>query len=82
MTELNKRINLSDQDFFELNKEQLIQKWKLQDKYVESLEEKLKNLENNDKKYKDLEDSKNLEIVRLKNLLLMKYVIREQDNQV
>lgn len=81
MTELNKRMNLSDQDFLELNKEQLIQKWKLQDKYIDSLEEKLKTLENYDKKYKDLEDAKNLEISRLKNLLLMKYVIREQDNQ-
>jgi hypothetical protein len=55
---------------------------KLHDKYIDSLEEKLKNSENNDKKYKDLEDAKNLEIARLKNLLLMKYVIREQDNQV
>ena len=82
--ELKIRIILNDNDFLELNKEQLIVKWKLQDKYIDILEEKFKNLENinYEKKLKDLEDTKNLEIAKLKNLLLMKYVIREQDNQV
>ena len=82
--ELKIRIILNDNDFLELNKEQLILKWKLQDKYIDILEEKFKNLENinYEKKLKDLEDTKNLEIAKLKNLLLMKYVIREQDNQV
>ena len=82
--ELKIRIILNDNDFLELNKEQLIVKWKLQDKYIDNLEEKFKNLENinYEKKLKDLEDTKNLEIAKLKNLLLMKYVIREQDNQV
>ena len=40
------RIILNDNDFLELNKEQLIVKWKLQDKYIDNLVEKFKNLEN------------------------------------
>ena len=54
--ELKIRIILNDNDFLELNKEQLIVKWKLQDKYIDNLEEKFKNLENinYEKKLKDL----------------------------
>ena len=90
MSEAKLRVNLDDSDLLRISKEDLIQKWKLQVEYLDYLEDKVKNLGNclnvenlnYEKKIKELEDSKNLEIVKLKNLLLMKYMTREQENQV
>ena len=84
--DLKQRVIITEEELLYLNKQDLIQKWKLQDEYINILEEKSKqtNLEY-EKKMKDLEDSKNnlnLEIVKLKNLLLMKYMIREQEQSV
>ncbi len=77
------RINLSEDEIMNLNKQEIFQKWKLQDEYLISLEEKLQNTKMEyEKKLKDLEDNKNLEICKLKNLLLMKYMIREQEQSV
>jgi hypothetical protein len=81
--EVKLRVSLTEEDLLNLSKQDLIQKWKLQEEYVNDLEEKSNNKKLEfDKKLKDLEDCKNLEIVKLRNLLLMKYMIREQEQSV
>ena len=60
--DLKQRVIITEEELLYLNKQDLIQKWKLQDEYINILEEKSKqtNLEY-EKKIKVFGGSKNLE---------------------
>ncbi len=79
MEDLNNRPHLTDDELKSLDKESLIEKFKLLEKYVQDLEVKLDVYKTeSDKKFKELDETKSLEILKLKNLLLLKYM-REQE---
>lgn len=83
MDEAPNRVLLTENDFINLNNEIFAEKWKLQNRYIDYLEAKLDSLkQDSEKRLKDLEENKSLEIVKLKNLLLMKYMIKDQEQTV
>jgi len=62
------RPRLADEQLEVLNKEELVAKWRLLNSYVDSLENKLASVESH----------KSLEIAKLKNIILMKYISSKQ----
>ncbi len=62
------RPRLADEQLQVLNKEELVAKWRLLNSYVDSLENKLASVES----------QKSLEIAKLKNIILMKYISSKQ----
>ena len=62
------RPRLADEQLEVLNKEELVAKWRLLNSYVDSLENKLASVES----------QKSLEIAKLKNIIIMKYISSKQ----
>jgi hypothetical protein len=74
------KIELNDEELNRMNREQLIDAFKAQQNYIQSLEENHDTLKlESEKRIKDLDELKTLEIFKLKNTLLMKYMMREQE---
>jgi hypothetical protein len=75
-----KKVLLNDDDLNTMERDQLIEAFKSQQNYIRSLEDKFDTYkQESEKKLKDLDESKTLEILKLKNLLLVKYMMREQE---
>lgn len=78
------RVHINEESFSDLTKDDLIKKWKEQNVYVDSLEEKLKIELSNKDWYQDNEDKYKqqlFDLTRKENLLLMKLTTKEHEMQ-
>lgn len=78
------RVILNDDLINELKKEDLIKKWKQQNDYIDSLEEKLKLELSSKEMYQDNEDKikqQLFDLTRKENLLAMKLTTKEHEIQ-
>lgn len=66
------KVTFSDEQLEKLDKDELIKVFKQQTLY-------LNQLEDNENKLKELNEAKAIEILKLKNVLLMKYMMKEQE---
>lgn len=78
------RIQLNESTLDNLTKDDLIKKWKLQNDYIDSLEQKLKLELSNKEMYQDNEDKikqQLFDLTRKENLLVMKLTTKEHEIQ-
>lgn len=78
------RVQLNDDSIEDLTKDDLLKKWRQQDEYIDSLEEKLKLELSNKEMYQDNEDKikqQLFDLTRKENLLVMKLATKEHEIQ-
>ena len=72
------RIRLEERHFYKLKPEKLADKWRLQEKYIDYLEETIDNLKN---QAKSKLESQNQDSTRRENILIMRLASKEQEAQ-
>ena len=73
------RPQLSDEQLAQISKEELVNKFKQLQKYTDSLKAKFEqSSRESEKKLAQLDQSKSLEIAKLKNVILMKYMASKE----
>lgn len=72
------RIRLEERHFYKLKPEKLADKWRLQEKYIDYLEETIDHLKN---QAKSKLESQNQDSTRRENILIMRLASKEQEAQ-